>query len=428
MQLSKLKWCVCLILFISCINQKVEGSETQNRIESFIVYIGNKSFEGEIDNKNKKIIIPNIQYTSAISTISYRLGKDFSLAVNPQQWIGSWRKEEILCVEKSKDEKYNYTIILPDFKRINERDYVIGYIPTEYGMYEERFPEIKWELITHVNIAFLRVKESGEIDDSSVKNRINEIRDKAHKNGVKVLISLHSNRNDTFYTAIKNSQSREKLVSNLIQYAKKHNLDGIDIDYETYDKICPELILFAKSLYSQKERGLLQTCAVAPWNPTTQGGYTEEWHHYFDIINVMTYDFTGNWSTEGQHSSLEHTVNGIRMWMDKLSAPSYKLTMGLPFYGYTWDNEVFKNTPISLSYDQILKSYPNDKVWEKDQVGRTYYNGKNTILEKCKSALEMKLGGVMIWQILHDTNKEEYKLMNSIKEVYRVVNSRFIKE
>lgn len=408
-----------LFLFISfaCAKNTSETPEaTVSKVEHFIVYAGNKSFKAEIDDVNSKIIIPDLKYTSDISDVFCRLKEGFSFAVDPQQWIGSWKQEEVLCVKTSEGEKYNYTVVLPDFKRINKRNYVVGYIPSDYGGYDQRFPEIKWELLTHVNVAFLYIKESGELNDSAVKKHLQEIREKAHKHGVKVLISLRSDESGEFYQAIKNEQSRNNLVKNAIAYAKENNLDGIDIDYENYDKICPELILFVQSLYAKKGRELLQTCAVAPWNPTAQGGYTKSWHNYFDFINVMTYDFTGDWSKEGQHSSYDNTVNGIRMWMNQLSAPVYKLTMGLPFYGYTWDEEVFKNAPTSLSYDQILKAYPNEKVWEKDQVGRTYYNGKNTIEKKCETAKDMGLGGVMIWQILHETDKEEYKLMNSISK------------
>lgn len=274
-----------------------------NYIKSFTVRSDGQSVSARIDNKNCRILIEGIKYGSAITDVEYVVEEGFTVDGDPADWIGSWDKEETLSIQTSDGKKYTYAVILSDFERINERHYVVGYIPADYWLYPSRFQKIEWPVLTHVNVAFVYVDESGRLIDSSVKERLAEIRDKAHQYGVKVLISLRSDKDGAFYRAIKNEKSRANLVENAIQYAKDNKLDGIDIDYENYDRICPELLLFVKSLYAGKERGMLQTCAVAPWNPTAQGGYTTEWHHYFDFINVMAYDFTGGWSKEGQHSS-----------------------------------------------------------------------------------------------------------------------------
>lgn len=401
-------------LSILCAGNTVNAQNPCEAIKSFFVGYEGETMVGEVDEDSMTISLPGVRYTSAIESVSYKLSADWKVVVEPTAWLGSWKKEEVLSLVNGDGKKRNYKVLLPDFIRPDAKPYLVGYIPADYGTYPDVLSKIKWNYLTHLNIAFVFVKSSGELDDRFVKDRIAELRDLAHENGVKVLFSLRSDEKEEFYNAIKNEYSRKILVDNVIKYAEENGLDGVDIDYETYDKVCPELIAFVRDLYNKKGRNLLQTCAVASWNPVALGGYTSEWHNYFDIINVMTYDFTGTWSKEGQHSSFEQTVNGIEMWTNELGAPAYKLTMGLPFYGYSWDDEVFKDTPVAVSYEQILTAYPKEKVWEIDQVGRTYYNGCHTIEKKCLKAKEMNLGGVMVWQILHDTDNEKYSLMKVV--------------
>lgn len=402
-----------------CLSIEVKANDNiTNYLESFIIDYDNKTIIGDIDNKKLTIVLRNVEYTSQINSVKYKLSNGCYIIDKPKDWLNNWRKDEILTIINSQGIKKNYKVILPDFIRQNKNDYVIGYIPMDYFNFENNISNIKWKVLTHINLAFVYVKSNGELNDIIIRDKINNIIRLAHKNGVKVLFSLRSDENGDFYNAIKNEFFRNKLVDNIINYADKYNFDGFDIDYEVYDKVCPELVSFVQLLYNRKKRKLIQTCAVANWNPIKEGGYTNKWHKYFDIINIMTYDYTGTWSSEGQHSPFDKVVNSINMWIKELDAPNYKITMGLPFYGYTWDKKYFKSTPTSLSYDQIIKTYSNENVHIKDQVGRTYYNGKTTIRRKCLKAKEMGLAGVMIWQILHDSKDDNYSLMNTIDEVF----------
>ena len=268
-----------------------------------------------------------------------------------------------------------------------------------------------------MNLAFINVKSDGSIESASVRSRLREVRETAHQHGVKVLVSM-----TIAYQAIQTESTRNKAVNNLLAFVEEHELDGIDIDYELYDKIGPNLIDFVQALSSKKGRKMLLTCAVAPWNPTTAGGYSKSWHKYFDIINIMAYDLHGG--KEGQHSSFDSAINSINVWTKQLDAPAYKLTLGLPFYGYTWDEEAFpgmfgEQLDYRIILRKYLKMYPEEKVWEKDQMGKTYYNGQETIKRKCQATMQYGLGGVMIWQLFHDAYEEEYvkySLMNAIKE------------
>ena len=167
---------------------------------------------------------------------------------------------------------------------------VVGYIMDD-NKFDQKFSDLRWDYLTHLNVAFMLIGPNGELKDDGIKQRLPEITETAHQNNVKVLISLQSD-GDGFYKAVKNPLVRKKLAQNIIDYVKANNLDGFDLDYELYDHICPELVLFAKEIHKVKSRKMLQTCAVPCFNPTKEGGYTDKWHKYFDFINMMAYDAT----------------------------------------------------------------------------------------------------------------------------------------
>lgn len=119
MSIAKITLSFLLFFFFSCsgnTGEDLEKKENKKKdIESFIVHAGNKSFEGSIDEERKKITIPGIEYTSTITIVSCHLKDGLTFAVDPQQWVGSWKNEVVLCVKTPDDEKYNYAVTFPDF-------------------------------------------------------------------------------------------------------------------------------------------------------------------------------------------------------------------------------------------------------------------------------------------------------------------------
>lgn len=288
-------------------------------------------------------------------------------------------------------------------------NYVIGYLFT----HNKNLNDIRWNALTHVNLAFIYANEDGSISDSHFNNSIKQIVEEAHKNNVKVLVSLRDDDSAKLVYALANN--REKLVENLLQYARENSLDGIDFDFEDWERegVIPHLLNFAEEFHLKKDKDLLFTCAVNTWDR----GYTNNWHKWFDIINVMTYDVHGPWNNEGQHSPYEESFEAIEFWMNILGAPSEKLALGLPFYGYSWNDG--DQAGQSYTYADIVDKYPNEDVAAKDNIERLYYNGKETIKKKTQWAKDNNLGGVMIWQIKGDAVKEDDSLLKAIGEIMR---------
>lgn len=410
-------WIGLFICFLACSNSNEGKAETEG-LQSFSLQVGNRIYQAVIDQSTCSVSVGGIDQASAITGVQYTLAGGATISPDPKT-ITTWKKEQVFVVALSDGSRLSYTVYLKDLKEEEvpvppQEKVVIGYVPGSDWEYETEFRNIHWEYLTHINVSFLYVTATGELLDDEVRGHLEEIRQTAKEHGVKVLISLQSDGQRGFATVIRDAALRQKVAEKAVQYVRDHQLDGVDVDFEIYDAVGPDLLAFVKKLHEVKDENMLQTCAVATWNAGQ--GYSTEWHKYFDYINLMAYDFTGGWAQEGQHSSFEQSVGLIDLWLNTLQAPASKLVLGLPFYGYSWDENIQVDASKAIRYHQILTAYPGQNVSEKDQVGRTYYNGKPTIRKKCRYVGEHGLAGVMIWQIFQDAKEEQYSLLKVVGE------------
>ena len=126
----------------------------------------------------------------------------------------------------------------------------------------------------------------------------------------------------------------------------------------------------------------------------------------------MVYDYTGPWNpSPGQHSSYNHAKRGINFWKNTVGINPSKLTLGVPFYGYDFQNST---TVKSFTYGSMVDSDVSNS--EKDNVGNKYYNGRPTIANKVKLASQ-NLSGIMIWRLGADSFSE-YSLLETIHKTY----------
>ncbi len=407
----------CLFCLFSCGEEK-ENPGNENGLLSFALKAGNSTFQAVIDQVGRTVTVGGITDALQISGVAYELAEGAAIQPNPAA-VKEWKEEQSFQVTLANGTQQHYVVRLKDLKGEAKPEpakgrVVIGYLPGSDWEYDAEFENIRWEYLTHINVSFLYVTAAGELLDGSVAEHLEEIRTEAQEHGVKVLISLQSDGQRGFAEAVKTEAVRKKLAANAVKYVRDHQLDGVDVDFEIYDAVGPDLLAFVKELHTQKDPEMLQTCAVATWNAGQ--GYSTEWHHYFDYINLMAYDFTGGWAQEGQHASFDQAVGLVNLWLTTLQAPASKLVLGLPFYGYSWDDLPGLDEVRAIRYHQILANYPGQQASDKDRVGRTYYNGKPTLLKKCRYVKENGLAGVMIWQLFQDAKTEEESLLKAVGE------------
>ncbi len=118
---------------------------------------------------------------------------------------------------------------------------------------------------------------------------------------------------------------------------------------------------------------------------------------FVDYFHMMTYDQTG-----AIHSTYDFAIKSIKAAID-LGLPPNKLTVGLPFYGRNSQSGDW------TTYEDILLKY-DDFIGEEVDIVPAFdsetafigFNNKETITKKVSSALQLSLGGIMIWEVGQD--------------------------
>lgn len=86
---------------------------------------------------------------------------------------------------------------------------------------------------------------------------------------------------------------------------------------------------------------------------------------------------------------------------------SEKLILGVPFYGYNFDNQ---SNIFGFSYATMVNI--NILYADIDQVGKAYFNGRPTIERKVEFSSK-NTGGIMIWELAQD-RFDEFSLLSAI--------------
>jgi chitinase len=310
---------------------------------------------------------------------------------------------------------------------------IVGYLPSWKIPYTPQ-----WQKITHLNLAFGTVNADGSLDLSDVGKFAGVIVN-AHNNDVKVLLSIGGGGSDSFSDALLHSGSRAILTDNIIKAVGDFNLDGVDIDFEEWDggqNGASQSDLLKRdaleNLYGElREKigaGKLITAAVTgSWDNRGWGYYncfSSTMHRYLDFVSLMLYDETGPWSgtNVGQHATWETFENSINHWLNNKNIPKEKLVAGVPFYGYLFKSAGSAAGAESVPYRDILTKFPDQDAHLKDNIGLLYYNGMQTMENKAKYVADNGLGGIMIWELTHDTDIAGKSLLNVIYQELRTKN------
>ncbi|RWS12690.1 hypothetical protein B4U79_14591 [Dinothrombium tinctorium] len=156
-----------------------------------------------------------------------------------------------------------------------------------------------------------------------------------------------------------NNYRQTTFVFNTIDYLRKKNFDGLDIcwefprgaeDKERYTHLIKELReAFEGEAKGSKKQRLLLTAAVPSNFEAIAAGYdVPEINKYLDFMNIMTYDFHGDWEQAVGHNSPLFPLNSASNYQKKLTvdfsvsewvnrgAAKEKIVVGLPTYGRTF--------------------------------------------------------------------------------------------
>jgi len=319
--------------------------------------------------------------------------------------------------------------------------------------------------LTRINFAFANIDQGRivEGDPSDAANLATLVGLKKENPHLTVLVSvggwLWSGR---FSDAALTPASRAKFIDSVADFITRHNLDGLDIDWEypamagaagnvfrpedkqNYTLLLKELRQRFKKMHKTLHRRLYLTIAAgasAEFLTHTEMGKVQK---YVDTVNLMAYDYyePGDDKITGNHAPLyvdPADPKGISadksvQEFEAAGVPANKIVLGVPFYGHVWghvaatNNGLFQpgeTVPHAYStYGTLTQDFANQgfiRHWdEKASVPYLYnpqkqifvsYEDPESLALKCKYVIDHHLAGMMFWEYESDPSG---KLLDAI--------------
>jgi chitinase len=304
--------------------------------------------------------------------------------------------------------------------------------------------DIHFSLYTHICHAFLVADGDGKVQPGrSVPSR--DLTSKAHQAGVKVLVSLGGwGWDKQFASIVSKPEAEDRYAKSVMAIVDENDYDGIDLDWE-YPDTEKEIVGFERltrrfrkeldAVGVRKGQPMFVTMAASS-NPGTLRWLGKNFLlETMDWINVMTYDFTGDWTNfAGHHSPLfasskqpggsaRSTESTMKYLLEERGLPADRLAVGIPLYGRGFgvaepyaSTKGAKKTGIPRGDYKNLHPLMNQQGWERkwdDETKNPWlvsrdrgvvvgYDDAESVALKTEWAMKQGFRGVFFWQIAAD--------------------------
>ncbi|XP_063916520.1 probable chitinase 10 [Zophobas morio] len=337
--------------------------------------------------------------------------------------------------------------------------------------------DINANLCTHIIYAFATLKDHKLAEtsdkDPDMYDRVVALREKNPDLKVLLAIGGWAFGSTPFKELTSNVFRMNQFVYDAIDFLREYQFNGLDVDWEyprgaddraAYVNLLKELrVAFEGEAKTSGQPRLLLTAAVPASFEAIAAGYdVPEIAKYLDFINVMTYDFHGQWERTVGHNSplfpLESATSyqkkltvdySAREWV-KQGAPKEKLMIGMPTYGRSFElvntTQFDIGAPASgggtpgrytseagfMSFYEICDFLHEDNttlVWDNEQqVPFAYrenqwvgFDDERSLKTKMAWLKEEGFGGIMIWSVDMDDfrgscGSGKYPLINAMRQ------------
>ncbi len=239
-------------------------------------------------------------------------------------------------------------------------------------------------------------------EDKMLLSSINKLKQarKNQKSSAKIILGMAHCASGMNATS-SNAQKTDRLIQQIVAFLDKHQLDGIDIDWEYPDNHSQWnnfTTFMAKLKIGLFAKGYTVSAAVSAFYKSPTPAFMQ----VVDYVNFMTYD------AQREHSTFELFKSDIQ-WARNQGLMNSKIVGGLPFYGMILEGKTSQGVSrwdTQRGYAYVLSQFPkiasSENYYQDPQHGRAYFNGQDMIRQKCKYAKKQKIGGVMVWTFDND--------------------------
>jgi chitinase len=309
--------------------------------------------------------------------------------------------------------------------------------------------------LTRINYAFANIADGKIVEGfpSDGENLATLVALKKENPSLKVLVSVGGWLwSGNFSDMVLTKGSRETFIKSVVGFVEKHQLDGLDVDWEypgmagAGNHFRPEdtqnFTLLMKELrdrfdHEQKKlhRRLYLSIAAGAQTDFLEHTEMEKVARELDTVNLMAYDYyePGSDPNTGHHAPLftdpsdpkKISADESVKEFEKAGVPAAKIVLGVPFYGHVWGEVGDKNNglfqpgkPVPNTYSRYgdiaanMLEHGYTRHWDAVASAPYLYNASQHIFVsyddpeslglKCRYVLDHKLGGVMFWDYESD--------------------------
>lgn len=314
-------------------------------------------------------------------------------------------------------------------------------------------------LCTHIIYAFYGLKDSKLVPTEDIDQSDNEqapykriIALKQVNPNLKVMLAVGGWMIGyaPFRQLTENAYRQTSFIFDVIEFLRKKNFDGLDLcwefprgldDKEKFSNLIRELreSFDGEAKSSARPRLLLSAAVPASFEAISAGYDVPTINKYLDFMNVMTYDFHGDWEQVVGHNSPLFPLNSATPYQKKLTldfsagewvrqgASKENLVIGLPTYGRTFTlanpNLTDIDAPAArggrpgqytkesgfLSFFEVCELLKSQAtlVWDNEQMIPYAYKADQWVGFDDPRSFKMKVqwlkqngySGIMIWSV-----------------------------
>lgn len=304
--------------------------------------------------------------------------------------------------------------------------------------------------LTHIIYSFLHINGNqlsfDSTKDKQALQRLVALKKQHPK--LKVMLSLGGwGGCETCSDIFNSAENRKAFAQSTLAIIEEYQADGIDLDWEY-----PTIAGYPGHKYAAHDRAnftaLVQELRNAFGNryelSFAAGGFDSfletavDWDAIMpllDNVNLMSYDIVnGGTPHTGHHTALystpqqkDSTDNAVQFLLRKGIAPE-KIVIGAAFYARVWEQVNANNNGLYQSgvhidgadYKEFSTRFNSADgyvyYWDNIAKAPSFYSqskkvfatfdDKRSLAEKARYVQKYKLGGMMFWQLPHDTDKD----------------------